>query len=61
MYCRMLKKAVQQGRREQRSDAHAVPYVEPLSEARTSLSGFFSILLEFEEVVKEIFPDPGQN
>ncbi len=61
MYCRVLKKAVQQSRSEQRGDAYSVPYVEPLSEARTLLSDFFSILLEFEEVVKEIFPDPGQN
>jgi hypothetical protein len=61
MYCGMLKKAVQQGRSEQRGDAYSIPYVEPLSETRTPLSDFFSILLEFEKVVEEIFPSPGQN
>jgi hypothetical protein len=43
---RMLKMAVQQGRNERRGDAYSVPYVEPLSEARTKLAVFFSILLE---------------
>ena len=42
---RMLKKAVQQGRSERRGEAYFVPYVEPLSEARTPLADFFSILL----------------
>jgi hypothetical protein len=41
----MLKKAVQQGRRERRGEAYSVPYVEPLSDARTKLAGFFNILL----------------
>jgi hypothetical protein len=31
----MLKKAVQQGRSEQRGEAYSVRYGEPLSEART--------------------------
>jgi len=42
---RMLKKAVQQGRSERRGESYFVPYVEPLSEARTKLADFFSILL----------------
>jgi len=43
---RMLKKAVQQGRSEQRGESYSGPYVEPLSDARTPLADFFSILLE---------------
>ena len=42
---RMLKKAVQQGRSERRGESYFVPYVEPLSEVRTKLADFFSILL----------------
>jgi hypothetical protein len=42
----MRKKAVQQGRSEQRGESYSVPYVEPLSDARTPLAGFFRILLE---------------
>ena len=41
----MLKKTVQQGRSERRGEAYSVPYVEPLSKARTKLADFFSILL----------------
>jgi hypothetical protein len=41
----MLKMAVQQGRSEQRGESYSVPYVEPLSDARTPLADFFSILL----------------
>ncbi len=44
--CRMRKKAVQQGRSEQRGESYSVPYVEPLSDARTPLVDFFRILLE---------------
>jgi hypothetical protein len=40
----MLKKIVQQGRSERRGEAYA-SYVEPVSDARTPLAGFFSILL----------------
>jgi hypothetical protein len=36
----MLKKAVQQGRSERRSEA-TLRYVEPLSDARTMLADFF--------------------
>ena len=43
---RMFKKAVQRGRSEQRGEAYSVPYVEPLSEARTKLAEFFNILEE---------------
>ena len=41
---RVLKKAVQQGRSERRGEAYALRYVEPLSDARTKLADFFSIL-----------------
>jgi len=41
---RMLKKAVQQGRSKRRGDAYSVRYGEHLSEARTMLADFFSIL-----------------
>ena len=36
--------AVQQGRSERRGESYSVPYVEPLSDARTLLADFFSIL-----------------
>jgi hypothetical protein len=42
--CRMVKKPVQQGRRERRGEAYFEPYVESLSDPRTKLAGFFSIL-----------------
>ena len=42
---RMLKKAVQQGRSELRGESYSVRYGEPLSEVRTMLADFFSILL----------------
>ena len=51
----MLKKFVQQGRRERRRDAYSVPYVEPLSDARTPLADFFSILLDHMCV---LYPTP---
>ena len=41
----MLKKSVQQGRSELRSEAYPQRYVEDLNDARTKLAGFFSILL----------------
>jgi hypothetical protein len=44
---RMVKKAVQCGRSEQRGDAYSGPYVEPLRDARTKLAAFFNILLGF--------------
>ncbi|GEM_PF-1737228 len=44
--CRMRKKAVQQGRSEQRGESYSLPYVEPLSVARTPLAGFVNGLLE---------------
>ena len=46
---RMLKKSVQQGRSERRGEAYFVLYVKPLSEARTPLADFFSILLGMVE------------
>jgi hypothetical protein len=42
---RLFKKAVQQGRSEGRGEAYFVPYVEPLSDARTPLADFFNSLL----------------
>jgi hypothetical protein len=42
---RMLKEAVQRGRSKRRDESYFVAYVEPLSEARTKLAGFFSILI----------------
>jgi len=42
---RTFKKAVQRGRSERRGEAYFVPYVEPLSDARTKLADFFNILL----------------
>jgi hypothetical protein len=44
----MRKKAVQQGRSERRGESYSVPYVEPLSDARTPLAVFFRILLEIK-------------
>jgi hypothetical protein len=41
----MIKKFVQQGRSEQGGEPYSLPYVEPLSDARTKLADFFSILL----------------
>ena len=46
--CRLFKKTVQQGRSERRSESYFVPYVEPLSDARTMLAGFYDNLLETE-------------
>ncbi len=42
---RLFKKAVQQGRSEGRGETYAVPSMEPLSDARTMLTGFFNSLL----------------
>jgi hypothetical protein len=42
---RLLRKTVQQGRSERRGDAYSVPYVEPLSDARTTLADFVNSLL----------------
>jgi hypothetical protein len=41
----MFKKAVQRGRSEREGEAYFLPYVEPLSDTRTKLAGFFNILL----------------
>ena len=42
---RVVKKAVQQGRSERRGESYSLPYVEPLSDARTLLADFFNTLL----------------
>ena len=44
---RLFKNAVQQGRSEGRGEAYHLGYVEPLSDARTMLAGFFNGLLDF--------------
>jgi hypothetical protein len=49
MHRRKFKKAIQRGRSEQRGEAYFVPYVEPLSDARTKLADFFNILPEMED------------
>jgi hypothetical protein len=37
---RLFKKAAQQGRNERRGESYFAPYVEPLSDARTTLADF---------------------
>ena len=44
----LFRKAVQQGRSKRRGESYSLPYVEPLSDARTPLADFFRILLETE-------------
>jgi len=44
--CRILKKAVQQGHSERRPEAYPLGHGEDLSDTRTPLADFFSILLE---------------
>ena len=43
----MFKTSVQRGRSERRGEAYVVWYVEPLSDARTKLTGVFNILVPF--------------
>jgi hypothetical protein len=43
---RLLKKSAQQGRSERGGEACFVLHVEPLSDARTMLAGFFNNLLD---------------
>ena len=45
MLRRLFRKAVQQGRSERRGESYSVPYVEPLSDARTLLAVFVNSLL----------------
>jgi hypothetical protein len=42
----LFKKPAQQGRSERGGEAYSSSYVEPVSNARTTLAGFFNILLE---------------
>ncbi len=51
---RMLKKAVRLGRSERRAEAYPLGYVEGLSDARTELVDFFSILFVGGEVRMKI-------
>ena len=44
---RLFRKAVQQGRSEQRGEAYSLSYVEPLSDARTPLADFVNSLLAY--------------
>jgi hypothetical protein len=58
MACRLFRKAVQQGRSERRGEAYSVPYVEPLSDARTPLADFVNSLLgaDFSREILETDP-----
>ena len=49
---RLFRKAVQQGRSERRGDTYSVPYVEPLSDARTPLADFVNSLLGKTVIVR---------
>jgi len=42
---RLFRKAVQQDRSERRGESYSLPYVEPLSDARTKLADFINSLL----------------
>ena len=42
----MFKKAVRQGRSKRSGESYSVPYVEPLSAARTQSADIFNILLK---------------
>jgi hypothetical protein len=42
---KLFKKVVQQGRSERKGEAYFVSYVEPLSDARTTLATFFNSLI----------------
>ena len=41
----MVKNTVRLGRSERRAEAYSLPYVEGLSDARTTLAVFFTILV----------------
>jgi len=41
----LFRKAVQQGRSKRRGESYSLPYVEPLSAARTPLEDFVNRLL----------------
>jgi hypothetical protein len=45
MLRRLFRKAVQQGRSKRRGESYSLPYVEPLSVARTPLAAFVNSLL----------------
>jgi len=46
----MVKKVGQQGRSERRAEAYPLGYVEGLSDARTQLTAFFTILLRHASI-----------
>ena len=46
----MVKKVCQQGHSERRAEAYPLGYVEDLSDARTQLAAFFTILLSHPSV-----------
>ena len=43
---RLFKKDIRQGRSKRGGESYSVPYVEPLSDARTLAAAFFNSLLE---------------
>ena len=43
---RLFRRGVQQGCSERRGEAYSLPYVEPLSDARTPLASFINSLLD---------------
>ncbi|OYT21241.1 MAG: hypothetical protein CCU26_02210, partial [Nitrospira sp. UW-LDO-01] len=47
---RLFRKAIQQGRSERRGESYSLPYVEPLSEARTPLVDFVNSLLGISKI-----------
>jgi hypothetical protein len=51
MACRLFRKAFQQGRSERRGESYSVPYVEPLSDARTMLADFVNSLLDLPSYI----------
>ena len=59
MWARMLKKTVQQGRSERRTEAYSFLYVEVPSDARTPLADFFSILLRMYDATSRISEGRG--
>ena len=57
----MLKKAVQRGRSERGGEGVPLWYVESLSDARTKLADFFSILLRSSRISLEERQSKGSH
>jgi len=47
----MLKKTVSKAATSEEAEGRTLRYIEPLSDARTPLAGFFSILLGFQPLL----------